>query len=107
MANSGIIPNRVTCNITVHALCKKGLLEDSRKLLMEILGDTHRKDTSNLITSTILMGGSFNNGHINQALTYLDGIFCGSLPVAAVAYNVVIHGFCLLRDISIAYKYVC
>ncbi|KAF5954970.1 hypothetical protein HYC85_007826 [Camellia sinensis] len=62
MANSGVTPNRVSCNILVHALCKKGLLEDARKLLKEILDENCDKGRSNLITSTILMDGHFKNG---------------------------------------------
>ena len=55
MVNSGVMPNRVSCNILVHALCKKGLLEDARKLLKGKLDENCDKGRSNVIHSTVLL----------------------------------------------------
>ncbi|KAI3468390.1 hypothetical protein Pfo_025053 [Paulownia fortunei] len=60
-------PNRVSCNIPVHALCQKGLLEDARELLDKILGNDNEWETSKLITSTILMDVYFKTGNRFEA----------------------------------------
>ncbi|XP_012076311.2 pentatricopeptide repeat-containing protein At5g24830 [Jatropha curcas] len=104
MTNSGIRPNRVTLNILVHALCKSGLLDDAKKLLREIIDDneTARID---IITSTILMDGCIKNGDMTQALGIWDAL--SQKNVDAISYNVIIHGFCLIQDLKLAYSYSC
>lgn len=67
MAQHGIKPNRITCNILLHALSKEGLVEGARNLLMRILSECEKKHID-LITSTILMDGYFKNGDVVEAL---------------------------------------
>ncbi|KAF8388674.1 hypothetical protein HHK36_025354 [Tetracentron sinense] len=69
---SGIRPNRITCNILVHALCKKGLLEEAKKLLREKLDDDCDRASSDLITSTTLIDGYCKNEDLVQALELWD-----------------------------------
>ncbi|KAK6129742.1 hypothetical protein DH2020_036504 [Rehmannia glutinosa] len=104
MANHGIRPNRVSCNILVHALCQKGLLEDSKRLLEKILDDNNDGETSNLITTTILMDGYFKTGNMVEALTCWNDVYQRGIKVDVVAYNVIIHGYCLSGNISLVYK---
>ncbi|CAL5406971.1 unnamed protein product [Camellia sinensis] len=106
MANSGVTPNRVSCNILVHALCKKGLLEDARKLLKEILDENCEKGRSNLITSTILMDGHFKNGDTVQALAFWDEMLQRGTQMDVISYNVIIYGFCSSRDMTVSYRYL-
>ncbi|GMP68189.1 hypothetical protein CsSME_00027891 [Camellia sinensis var. sinensis] len=106
MANSGVTPNRVSCNILVHALCKKGLLEDARKLLKEILDENCDKGRSNLITSTILMDGHFKNGDTVQALAFWDEMLQRGTQMDVISYNVIIYGFCSSRDMTVSYRYL-
>ncbi|XVE84087.1 hypothetical protein DITRI_Ditri16bG0141100 [Diplodiscus trichospermus] len=106
MANCSIRPNRVTCNILLHALCKKGLLQNAMKVLGEILSDDKGKATSNLITSTILMDGSFKNGDTVQALGYWDEMLQKNIQIDVVAYNVLIRGLCSSKNRDVAYGYL-
>ncbi|KAL8499423.1 hypothetical protein ACS0TY_022408 [Phlomoides rotata] len=107
MAYCGIRPNRVSCNILVHALCQKGLLSSARNLLEKILDDNNDGETSNLITSTILMDGHFKSGDMDGALNCWNDILGKGIELDAVAYNVIIHGYCLSGDINLAYKSLC
>lgn len=93
--------NIVTFNILVHALCKNGLLDEARVLLMKLTDENSQKD---LIASTTLMDSYFKNGDASLALT-LWGEICVK-QVDVVAYNVIIHGSCLSWDVIVAYKYV-
>ncbi|KAF2304569.1 hypothetical protein GH714_033645 [Hevea brasiliensis] len=107
MNNNGIRPNRVTFNILVHALCKRGLLENAKKLLSEILEDYDEKKISDLITSTILMDGCMKNGDIVQAFGIWDAMSQKNTLMDAIAYNVLIHGLCLTENMKLAYSYSC
>ncbi|CAN6681846.1 unnamed protein product [Malus baccata var. baccata] len=104
MSNIGISPNRVTCNILVHALCKRGLMENVKKVLNKILDDDYDKTPSDLITSTTLMDGYLKNGNMAQALRIWDDMVQMNTQVDVVAYNVLINGFCLSRDMNLAYE---
>ncbi|KAJ4848432.1 hypothetical protein Tsubulata_025875 [Turnera subulata] len=103
MANSSIKPNIVTLNILVHALCKRGLLEDAKKLLQDILDD-NENGRSDLVTSTILMDGHIKGGNMDHAFSIWNSMFQNN---DLVAYNVLIHGFCLSRDTKLAFVYFC
>nr|GMC90123.1 pentatricopeptide repeat-containing protein At5g24830 [Ipomoea batatas] len=105
MSNHGITPDRVSCNILVDALCKKGLIEDAKKLLEAIIGDKHDEEKPNLITSTIIMDGYFKNGASVQALALWEKL--RSVQIDGIAYNVIIHGFCLSQDTVMVYNCMC
>ncbi|XP_028076171.1 pentatricopeptide repeat-containing protein At5g24830-like [Camellia sinensis] len=106
MANSGVMPNRVSCNILVHALCKKGLSEDARKLLQEKLDKNCDKERSILITSTILMDGHFKNGDTLQALIFWDEMLRRGTQMDVISYNVIIYGFCSSQNVTVSYRYL-
>ncbi|VFQ89313.1 unnamed protein product [Cuscuta campestris] len=103
MDSNGITPNRVSCNILVDALCKKGFIRQSKKLLKMILGDKH--DDPSLITSTIIMDGCFKHGDSSQALATWERL--RSIPIDRITYNVIINGYCLKRDKIMALSYTC
>ncbi|KAK4491043.1 hypothetical protein RD792_001764 [Penstemon davidsonii] len=107
MTNHKIRPNRVSCNILVHALCQKGLLENARKLLEEILGDNNDGETSDLITTTILMDGYFKNGNSAEALTCWNDVLERGMELDIIAYNVIVRGFCLSGNMNLVYKCLC
>ncbi|CAN4088910.1 unnamed protein product [Withania somnifera] len=107
MANHGIIPNRVTCNILVYALCKKGFLEEAKNLFHKLLNKNYDGGSSDLITSTIMMDGCFKNGDADQALAFWERMLKERTQVDKVSYNVVVHGLCLSHDMGTAYKYCC
>lgn len=104
MEYDGVAPNRVTHNILIHALCKKRGLEEAKKFIDKLVADNQFENNSNLITSTILMDHSFKDGDTSQALSYWEEMFQMSIPVDVVAYNVIVHGFCLIGDVATANK---
>ncbi|XP_073303006.1 uncharacterized protein [Primulina huaijiensis] len=107
MDNHGIRPNRVSCNILVHDLCQKGLLEDARKLLEKILGDDNDGETSELIHSTILMDGYFKTEKTLEALACWNEVFQRGIEADVVAYNVIINGCSTIGDMKCANKSLC
>ncbi|CAL5432910.1 unnamed protein product [Camellia sinensis] len=86
--------------------CKKGLLEDARKLLKEKLDENCDNGRSNLITSTILMDGHFKNGDTMQALVFWDEMLQRGTQMDVISYNVIIHGFCSSRNVTVSYRYL-
>ncbi|CAN8300677.1 unnamed protein product [Cochlearia groenlandica] len=109
----GIKPNRVTCNIIVHALCQKGLIgssNNSTKLFEEILDGSQGKSAPlDIVTCTILMDRYFKNGNVVQALELWKEMLSleNSPPADSVVYNVIIRGLCSSRNMVAAYGFIC
>ncbi|KAI9110394.1 hypothetical protein K1719_018554 [Acacia pycnantha] len=105
MVHGGIQPNRVTCNVLVHALCGKGLLKEAKMLFEKILNDEDGEGIPDLVTSTISMDHHFKNGASVQALGLWDEMLLKKGKVDVVAYNILIHGLykideaCSLLDV--------
>ncbi|AQK99367.1 Tetratricopeptide repeat-like superfamily protein, partial [Zea mays] len=103
MTSRGIVPNNITYNSIISALCKAGNMTEAFKLEQNMRQSGLVPD---IYTSNILIDGLCREGKLKMVDNLLLDMCSNGLTPDTVTYNTIINAYCRAQDMNSAMNFM-